>query len=281
MSALTQQLRQKLLDKVPQGVSRPVTSTFQSIIARPITQTVSQVKPQGFFGSLLGKAGDFLKNIFDRSLLSPQGRQQFVKEKGIFTNPQGFLKSLEKDVVGFVGSSGIPTRKILAPLAPRVQSLLGARIPRLNLPNLGIPSRIIKDPRLLAKAERATGVLTSKAPARFAAARSGTVSNLAPELAGTKERGFITTLKESPQVSPQLKKLIGGRYKPLSNQKTLEKAQTLIDTDYDIARSRIFDEPLSAETTTLAEELIRINDRAGRSSEAEIIAEEIISASLL
>ena len=274
MSALTQQLRQKLLDKVPQDISRPVTSAFRSV-SRPISQAVSQTKPQGFFGSLLGKAGDFLKNIFNRSLLSQQGRQQFVKEKGIFTNPQGFLKSLEKDVVGFVGGSGIPTRKILAPIIPKVQALSGARIPKLNLPNLGIPSRIIKDPRLLAKAEKTAGVLTSKAPARFAAARSGAVSNLAPELAGTKERGFITTLKESPQVSPQLKKLIGGRYKPLSNQKTLDRAQTLIDTDYDIARSRIFDEPLSAETNTIGQEIMRVAQKAGRYDEAASIAEEL------
>lgn len=55
------------------------------------------------------------------------------------------------------------------------------------------------------------------------------------EAVGSKERKFITTVKESEKTLPEVAKQVESQYEPISNKETLKQAQELIDTDYNAA----------------------------------------------
>ena len=90
-----------------------------------------------------------------------------------------------------------------------------------------------------------------------------------------KQRGFITTLKKSPVTAPQVKRIIKGRYQPVTNVETLTNAQKIVTKGYDAAKTRVFEEPLSAETNAIGQELMRQAQSAKRFDEAGEIAETL------
>ncbi len=50
-----------------------------------------------------------------------------------------------------------------------------------------------------------------------------------------RERGFITTMKESPKTSPQVKEKLAGNYDVLTDKEVLKQAEDMLNFDYDKA----------------------------------------------
>lgn len=91
------------------------------------------------------------------------------------------------------------------------------------------------------------------------------------------ERGFITTLKESPNTKSEVKDIIGGKYTPITNDATMKKASELVATDEVNARELVFDQKgkYDADTIATGQELIRKYQAEGKFQEAASVAEEI------
>ena len=85
-----------------------------------------------------------------------------------------------------------------------------------------------------------------------------------------RERGFITTMKESPGTSPEVKAKIASNYNPITNKQTLDTAKNLITTNKDEAYrlARALDEAPTAESNAVAQLLIQDAQNAGRWNEA-------------
>lgn len=92
---------------------------------------------------------------------------------------------------------------------------------------------------------------------------------------GQKERGFVTTVKQSPTTTPQIATKVQGAYTPITNQATLQGAQRVVNENYDIAKQRVINEPLSADTNVIGQEIMRRAQNEGRFDEAIEIAETL------
>lgn len=93
---------------------------------------------------------------------------------------------------------------------------------------------------------------------------------------GKLERGFIQTVRESP-VSPEpVAQGVTGRYDPLSNKLTMERAQQLVAEDPVAARDLVLStrEP-TAESYSMAMELMRLNNAKGDFGESIRIAQHM------
>ncbi len=90
---------------------------------------------------------------------------------------------------------------------------------------------------------------------------------------GTKERGFVTTVKEAPTTAPEVAKQVQGTYQPITNQGTLTTAQKIVLDNPDLAKTRVFKEPLTAETNVIGQELMRKAQNEKRFDDATEIAE--------
>lgn len=75
----------------------------------------------------------------------------------------------------------------------------------------------------------------------------------APEIGvpqvGGKERGFITTVKESPTSAPEVAARVSGRYDPLANKQLLATAREQIDTDPQNALARALGRDVTDDAT--------------------------------
>lgn len=91
-----------------------------------------------------------------------------------------------------------------------------------------------------------------------------------------KQRGFITTVKESRRTVPQVAKEIEGTYAQITNKQTLKEAQKLVDTNIDEAiRIVKSPEPPTAKTYAVAQDLIRRYQNQGRYNEAVELVESV------
>ncbi len=88
-----------------------------------------------------------------------------------------------------------------------------------------------------------------------------------------QERGFITTAKKAPITAKPVKAKIEGTYTPITNKETVAQAQKIVSKDYDSAKTRVYNEPLTAETNTIAQELVKKAQKEGRFDEAIDIIE--------
>jgi len=100
-----------------------------------------------------------------------------------------------------------------------------------------------------------------------------TLENSQPIIA--KERGFVTTVKESEQAIPEVKAKLEGTYIPITNKETLSKAKQLVDENYDIAKQRVLGDEYSAEVTAIGEELAQRMQKEGRVDDAIEIFETL------
>lgn len=92
----------------------------------------------------------------------------------------------------------------------------------------------------------------------------------------SKERGFITSVKEAPITAPEVAAKIGGQYKPITNVETLEDASALIEgAGWDVAKQAVKDSPLTAQTNLVGQELMRRAQLESRFDEAVDIAETL------
>ena len=90
-----------------------------------------------------------------------------------------------------------------------------------------------------------------------------------PVKSGSKERKFITTVRDSQRTSPEVSSKIQGDYDPISNKITSTAAKNLINKDIDEAIKRAKDpNDVSAESTAIAMHLIDDYQRAGRFEDA-------------
>lgn len=95
------------------------------------------------------------------------------------------------------------------------------------------------------------------------------------ESAGQKERGFVTTVKVAKNTADEVAQKIKGFYNPVANKATIAQAQQAVAQSYDLAKQRVFNEPLSADTNAIGLELMRQAQNAKRFDEATQIAEHL------
>lgn len=89
-----------------------------------------------------------------------------------------------------------------------------------------------------------------------------------------KERGFVTTLKESERTAEQVKEGLSGTYTPITNKATFDSAKKLVDENFDEAVRIVKAEgPPTAETNTMGQILIDRLQREGKFQQAIDIAE--------
>lgn len=115
------------------------------------------------------------------------------------------------------------------------------------------------------------------APEVKTGAKPKTIANdYVPEADGSKERKFVTSVKDSPDVSAETKKLVEGTYDPISNKESIAKAEGRIKESEGAARDYVLNaRKPTAEHTATAIKLIETYDKAGRNYEAAEIAEHI------
>lgn len=92
---------------------------------------------------------------------------------------------------------------------------------------------------------------------------------------GQKERKFVTTVRNADTTAPPVAEKVQGTYTPITNKETLGTAQKVIDVDYDAAKARVFNEPLTPETNAIGQDIMRRAQNEGRYEEAVEIAEEL------
>jgi len=95
-----------------------------------------------------------------------------------------------------------------------------------------------------------------------------------PKVKLTKERGFVTTVKESPKTAPEVATKLKGKYTPIKNKQTIAKADTKVTKDFEGAVSRAKIEKnitteIQAESLTLIDKL----QQKGRFEDAVDIVE--------
>src|SRR3990167_2181489 len=92
---------------------------------------------------------------------------------------------------------------------------------------------------------------------------------------GVKERGFIKTVREAPTTAPEVAKKVKGFYEPITNVETMARAQKIVTEGYDIAKQRVINEPLTADTNAIGQEIMRRAQLEGRFDEAIEMAETL------
>lgn len=126
---------------------------------------------------------------------------------------------------------------------------------------------------LKASADRVSGVKTPETPPT-----GGRVANdiPAPEKPGSKERKFITSVKDSPELAAGTKDIVEGTYDPISNKESIAKADARINASEGAARDYVLNaRKPSAEHTATAIRLIDKFDAEGKHFEAAEIVEHI------
>lgn len=116
--------------------------------------------------------------------------------------------------------------------------------------------------------------LLPKAPTSLVSKGSRTADDIARRV--TKERGFITTVKESPTTAKSVASKVEGTYTPITNKETLKRAQVLIAKDEQAAYSLVKNtQKPTADTYATAQALLNKFQRAGRYEEAIDLVDDI------
>ncbi|MBP9706768.1 MAG: lytic transglycosylase domain-containing protein [Oligoflexales bacterium] len=93
---------------------------------------------------------------------------------------------------------------------------------------------------------------------------------------GGKERGFVTTVKESPMSPKQIAENVSGNYDPINNPDTMARAQSIVKSDPILAKDRLLStKNPSAVDYAIGFELIRINNAKKDFNTSIDIAEQI------
>jgi len=85
-----------------------------------------------------------------------------------------------------------------------------------------------------------------------------------------RERGFITTVKQSPNATDEVKKALSSNYNPLNNDDLFARARNIVETDINKA-TRIAKDPVTkatAESNAISQLLIQKAQQAGNWEEA-------------
>ena len=90
-----------------------------------------------------------------------------------------------------------------------------------------------------------------------------------------KERGFITSVKEAKTTKKDVAEKVEGYYSQRSTPELLQRAQQQVAQGYDVAKQRVFNEPLTDETNAIGQEIMRQAQNVGRYDEAIQMAEEL------
>jgi DNA-binding ferritin-like protein len=162
-----------------------------------------------------------------------------------------------------------------------------AQSPKIQQPSIQNPEKVIDAPRAsireagerLRKQTAQQPVQSSKGPILEKAKRIETQNNIPAASNVKNERGFISTLKDSPKSSEGFLERLKGAYKPISNEETVAKANTRVSGDIEKAvefatTGRI----LTAEKVATAHRLIDEFQKSGQFDRAVDIAERIAEA---
>lgn len=100
--------------------------------------------------------------------------------------------------------------------------------------------------------------------------------NMMPEPPQGKQRGFIESVKTSPNTAPEVARGVEGTYDPITNPETMKRAQEMVKNNYDQAVAMVkSDGPLTADDSAVAQQLISRAQREGRMEDAISIVEKI------
>lgn len=89
-------------------------------------------------------------------------------------------------------------------------------------------------------------------------------------------RGFVETVKNSPNTEPEVAAGVKGTYDPITNADTMKRAQETVKNNYDEAVRMVNREgPLTADDSAVAQQLISRAQREGRMEDAIGIVEKI------
>lgn len=92
------------------------------------------------------------------------------------------------------------------------------------------------------------------------------------KLATMKERGFIKSVKQSPNIVSEIKKTVEGKYLPISNLETMVRAKQLVDTDPVKAMANLAQDTLDADFTATALSLMNRAQKMKNYEEAAEVA---------
>lgn len=92
---------------------------------------------------------------------------------------------------------------------------------------------------------------------------------------GLKERGVITTARESEFVDPVIKSIIRGEYRPKSNKEVYQWAGRLVNENVVEAEKFVEKMPVQAETTAVVSNLVRKYQEIGDFKKASEIIEKV------
>ena len=101
------------------------------------------------------------------------------------------------------------------------------------------------------------------------------ISGRVPIEQGIRERGFVTSVKESPAIVPEVKKSVSGKYVKITNEETLATAKKLADTDESAALLKISDGKLDADYTATGIALMDKYQSAGDFGKAADVANQV------
>lgn len=231
-------------------------------------------------GGLVGRADRFVSPVF--SPQAGQARRQFVAQNIVRPIQQKITKPLSQTPIASFLPSGAPLRQIkqffpqakLGPTVGQTYNFLdqGPQVRRfMEAATQGRSRDAITQGIQLIPAIGLTGP-KKKFISKGLGNLLKTIKVGIPEV---KERGFITTVKEARATAPKIVQQIEGTYIPISSKQTVKFASQQVKQGYDIAKQRVFTEPLTRETNAIGQEIMKQAQRAGRYDEAIEVAEHL------
>lgn len=228
--------------KVPEGMRKIETSVGQWIY------NPKELKPWEIKASVdKGDFGKFLGHLEPKSPITTQpvvAIQDGIEAKTSLASPENVPAQAE------ILRTQFPEAEIRTGGSEMVSDIVQART-RPPIPSTSIPS---PDPT-------AAAALSPTNP---------TMAHLTPAAA---ERGFVNTVRESPLSPKPLAEGVSGTYTPITNKQTMANAQRVVAENPVAAREHVLStkEP-SAESYSMAMELIRLNNAKGDFGESIRIA---------
>lgn len=204
--------------------------------------------------------------------------QAMKNSRGDKTVLSGVRTALNKEINGLTGSTGNYKADYVVRQEMKADPSIGKYIEYLEDRIIVLDDLLLrgKTPqtsigRIIQKSEivsQPTNIIIRKTP-------TPKIPQQAKIPIGQKERGFIKTVRESPTTTPEVAARVQGTYTPITNRATIQAAQQTVKANYDIAKQRVINEPLSADTNAIGQEIMRQAQNARRYDEAIEIAETL------
>lgn len=224
--------------EVLQGTARTGGSVGLTLFNKATGNNIASIEPpseidtfeKAFFSVLFGD--DAVESLGTRTKKAPERATEFAKNFGLsgqsIVNPTTapfFIAGLT--ALDFTGGGG--KKKVVDELVNIVDPKAIKAYANANIKGLK-PEVInsIADDLAAAKDSKSVQSILDDAFERQELLDSRSVNVGNSKVATTRERGFITTAKESPQISDDVKAVIESNYNPLNNRETFEQAKKIL-----------------------------------------------------